>query len=329
MSSKQKNKSKAPEFLSKFLHAKEISIFIPFLMLCLITAIANPVFVRWINVLDNLRSISFYAIVGVGMTFIIIGAGIDLSVGSTIALTGVITGGAMVIGIPVFPAILLGLLTGIIVGLINSSIIIFLKLPPFIATLGTMYIAKGIVYILTKGKPFYPFPDEFLYLAQGKLLGIPYTIFVAAIVVAIGIYLLKNSVFGRSILAIGGNELTARTSGINVNKMKMLSYVMTSFLCAITGILLASRLSSATANAGDGWEMTIIASVIIGGTSMAGGSGSIVGTLIGCGIMTVLSNAMVLLSISAYWQNVVVGVIIIIAVSIDTFRRRKLTGERN
>ncbi len=122
MSSKQKNKSKAPEFLSKFLHAKEISIFIPFLMLCLITAIANPVFVRWINVLDNLRSISFYAIVGVGMTFIIIGAGIDLSVGSTIALTGVITGGAMVIGIPVFPAILLGLLTGIIVGLINSSI---------------------------------------------------------------------------------------------------------------------------------------------------------------------------------------------------------------
>jgi len=278
------------------------------------------------NILDVLRSISFTVIVAVGMTFVLISSGLDLSVGSAVGLTGMITGWGLVNGLPIIICILLGVLTGVVIGLINGFIIVKFKIPPLIVTLGMMYIARGAVYVISKGRPFYPFPEAFKRIGQGTLFGIPYSIFIALIVILIGHFILNYTTFGRCVMAIGGNEETARTSGININGTKVLIYTIVSALCAISGILVASRLSSSQANAGNGWEMTVIASVIIGGTSLFGGAGSVIGTVIGVSIMTVLTNAMVLMNVSVYWQNIVVGAIIILAVGIDTYRIRVMSG---
>jgi ribose transport system permease protein len=314
--------------IRKLFQFKEFSMLLSLIIICVVTTIINPSFSSIDNILDVLRSISFYAIVAVGMSFVIVSAGIDLSVGSTIALTGIITGYSIVHGLPVPLAILFGIITGMVVGAINGFTIVRFKIPPFIATLGMMYVAKGVVYVISKGQPMYPFPDSFNQIAQGSYLGIPYSIYIALIVIVIGHFTLNYTVFGRSIMAVGGNEETSRTSGISVARTKIAAYVIIGGLSSITGILLASRLSSAQASAGDGWEMTIIAAVIIGGTSLFGGTGSILGTVIGVAIMSVLSNAMVLLQVSVYWQKIVVGIIIVLAVGIDTRRRNKMSGNK-
>ena len=309
--------------LNRVVHAKEFSIFLPLLALCIVTNIINPSFLGFSNAMDVLRSTSFYVIIAVGMTFTIVGGGMDLSVGSTIALCGYVTGMALSAGIPILLSILIGLLLGAFIGLMNGLIIVCFGIPPFITTLGMMYIVKGMVYVLGQGRPIYPLPDSFNKIAQSTLGGVPIPVYIAAVVLLVGSFVLNNTGYGRSVMAIGGNEAAANTSGIDIKKTKVLTYIFTSMLSAVTGILMASRLSSAAAGAGDGWEMIIIAAVIIGGTSLFGGSGSILGTLIGAAIMTVMSNAMVMVKISVYWQNIVVGAIIIAAVIIDTFRRRK------
>lgn len=312
--------------INRILQNKETGILIPLILICVVAGIVNPAFFSISNIIDLLRSISFTIIVGVGMTFVLISGGLDLSVGSVIGLTGMITGGCLVKGFPIVVSILLGLLTGIIVGLVNGLIIVRFKIPPLIVTLGMMYIARGVVYVISKGRPFYPFPESFKQIGLGTFSGIPYSIYIALIIVLLGHFLLNYTTFGRSVMALGGNEEATRVSGINISKIKVLTYCITSLLCGVTGILMAARLSSSQANAGTGWEMTVIASVIIGGTSLFGGSGSVIGSLIGAAIMQVLTNAMVLMSVDVYWQNIVVGMIIIIAVGIDTYRRSKLSG---
>lgn len=310
------------------LKVKEMGILGPLIIICIIAEVSNPVFLGPSNIIDLLRSISFTCIVAVGATFILIGGGLDLSVGSVIGLSGMIVGGCLVAGIPIIPSILISLFVGAVIGFINGFIVVKFHIPPMIVTLGMMYIARGIVYVISKGRSFSPFPDAFNQLGQGTLLGVPYSVYIAFVVLLIGYFLLNHTTFGRSIYAVGGNEEAARVSGINIGKVKILTYCITSFLCGMTGILMAARLSSAQANAGTGWEMTIIAAVIIGGTSMFGGSGSVIGSLIGASIMTVLTNAMVLMNVSIYWQNIVVGAIIIFAVGVDTYRRNKLFGSR-
>lgn len=314
--------------IKKILQNREIGILIPLILICMITSLINPAFLNIGNIVDVLRSISLTVIVAVGMTFVLISAGLDLSVGSVVGLSGMITGWGLVNGVPIPVSIIFGMIAGIIVGYANGFIIVRFKIPPLIVTLGMMYIARGVVYVISKGRPFYPFPDSFKQIGQGALLGIPYSIYIALVIIIIGHFMLNYTTFGRSVMAIGGNEETARTSGINITKTKVLIYCIVSALSAVSGILMASRLSSSQANAGNGWELTVIASVIIGGTSMFGGAGSVIGTVIGASIMAVLTNAMVLMKVSVYWQNIVVGAIIILAVGIDTYRRNVMSGSR-
>lgn len=211
-------------------------------------------------------------------------------------------------------------------GIVNAVLIVNCQIPALIATLGTMYVARGIVNVLTKGEPYYPLPDGFKAIGQGTLFSIPYSVFIALIIVMIGHFVIKKTPYGRSLMAVGGNREASRVSGINVKKILFSSHVLVSLLAGFVGIIMAARLSSAQPNAGEGWEMTAVAAVIIGGTSMYGGYGSVIGTILGCALMETISNAMVLLHVSVYWQKITIGIIMVAAVGMDTFRLKKIAA---
>ena len=320
--------NKAPRVFKMILSFRELGILVSLAVICLVTAIINPVFITPENIIDVLRSISFTLICSVGMTFVLISAGLDLSVGSIIGLSGMLAGFCLVNQVNPVLAILVGLVGGVVIGLFNGFIIVRFKIPSLIVTLGTMYIARGVVYVVTQGRPFYPFPDAFNQIGQGTLAGIPYSIYLAVLVVALGTWTLRKTTFGRSVYALGGNEEASRVAGIPIKRIKIMIYAIGALAASITGILMAARLSSAQAAAGNGWELTVIASVIIGGTSMFGGVGTMLGTVIGTTIMCVLTNAMVLMGVDVYWQKIVVGFIIILAVGLDTYGRSKNSGTR-
>lgn len=324
---KENKKERVLSAAGRLLHQPEVSILVPLLVLCAVAAVLNPNFLSRSNVADTLNYISLDFIIAIGMTFTIISGGMDLSVGSVVALSGYSTGLALVNGVPAVLAVMLGLAVGAGIGFINGLIIVSFGIPPFITTLGMMYIVKGAVNVLSEGRPVYPFPDAFNALAQTRFFGFPAPIFMALALLLLAVFVLRNTSFGRSVMAVGGNEAAANTSGIDIKKVKVVTYVITAALAAFSGILLASKSGTATPGAGEGYEMNVIAAVIIGGTSLSGGNGSIVGTLIGCAIIKVLNNAMVILSVDTYWQNIVIGAIIILAVIVDTMRRRRmLTG---
>jgi ribose/xylose/arabinose/galactoside ABC-type transport system permease subunit len=310
--------------------ARESGIAIPLILLIVVVSAVNPVFLDIDNLLNIARQISFTFIIGIAMTFVLIGAGLDLSVGSVLALGGVICGLVMRALMMVMPlwiaiaiAIILGIFMGVITGMFNGIVVTRFKIPSLIVTLGMMYIARGVVQVLTRGNPVYPFPDEFNNLGQGYLLGIPNVVYVAIVLGILAHIVLTQSAWGRAVFAVGGNTETARLSGINVVKILTSVYVLCGVASAITGVLTASRLASALSNAGTGMELQVIAACIIGGTSMFGGSGSILGTLIGAAFMSIIANGMVLMKISVYYQSIVIGAIIILAVGIDQFRRRR------
>ena len=308
---------------------KEVGILIPLILICVVTAIINPAFATVPSFVNLMRNISITAIGAVGMTFVLIGGGLDLSVGSVLALGGMITGFALaVLQLPVPIAIALGIVAAAAAGAINGIIIAKLRIPSLIVTLGMMNVARGVVNVMSRGRPYSGFPDSFNAIAQQDLMGIPFSVYIAVAIIVLGHFVLKHTVYGRVITAIGGNEETTRISGINISFYKTVSYVIMSVLAGGAGILMASRLSSAQASAGMGWEMTVIASVVIGGTSMFGGSGSVIGTVIGVAIMEVLTISMTMLRIDAYWQRIVVGVIIVLAVGIDTYRRKVISGAK-
>jgi ribose/xylose/arabinose/galactoside ABC-type transport system permease subunit len=317
-------------FFRGILRARESGIAIPLILLIAVVSIVNPVFLDIDNLLNIARQISFTFIVGVAMTFVLIAAGLDLSVGSVLALGGVICGLvlrasmlAMPLWIAIAIAIVIGALIGVVTGIFNGVVITRFKIPALIVTLGMMYIARGVVQVLTRGNPVYPFPDQFNEIGQGYLLGVPNVVYVAVVLGILSHITLTQTAFGRAVFAVGGNTETARLSGINVPRVLTSVYVICGIAAAITGVLTASRLASALANAGTGMELQVIAACIIGGTSMFGGSGSILGTLIGASFMSIIANGMVLMKISVYYQAIVIGSIIILAVGIDQFRRRR------
>lgn len=300
---------------------------LPFVLLCLVTGIMNPVFFSISNIIDLARSISFLLIVSVGVTYVLLGASLDLSIGSVMALGGALTGACLVGGMPIVLSICMGLFGAALIGVINAWLVVNVRIPAMIATLGTMYIARGIVNVMTKGEPYYPLPDAFNRLGQGTLFGIPYSVYLAVIIAVAAQFVIKKTGYGRSLMAVGGNKEASRLSGIPVNKILFSAHVFVAILAGFVGVLMAARLSSAQPNSGDGWEMTAVAAVIIGGTSMYGGYGSVWGTILGCAMMEVLSNAMVLLHVSVYWQKIAIGVIMIAAVAMDTLRLRKVSGK--
>lgn len=300
-----------------------VGILIALIALCLDLAIASPVFLTVSNFLNVFQQISINFVVAVGMTFVIISGGIDLSVGSNIALSGLLMGILMKnFGVPVWATITLCILFSGIVGLINGALIAYLNLPPFIATLGTMSIVRGAAYTVTAGQPIYTFPTGFTAVAS-RVGGFPlYTMIILLAVFLLGWYILRYTRVGRYTYAIGGNENCAKLSGINFKKVKCFVYTVSGLCCGVAALLLSSRLDSAVPTNAEGQEMDAIAAVVIGGTSMSGGEGSMIGTLIGILIIGIISNGLNLLGVAQGPQKMVKGAIIVVAVIIDVIRRK-------
>jgi ribose transport system permease protein len=315
---------------------QEFGLIFILLILCGFLALTTDTFLTSRNIFNVLLFFSWIAISAFGQTMVVLTAGIDLSVGSVMALTGfgsawLLTREPLVEALPVVPlaiiALLGGLLIGVVVGIINGTLITRFRLPPFIATLGMLSIARGVVFGWSQGWPLRDLPQEFKDLGQGNLtLGaweIPLPIiymFIVAIVVAI---FLSITVTGRHIYAVGGNEEAVRVSGASPKRIKMLVYIACGLLTALAGIIMTARLGVAAPDAARGWELDVIAAVVIGGTSLFGGEGTILGTLIGAAIMQVIRNGLVLLGFPAYWQPAAIGAVIILAVMLDYWRRER------
>lgn len=316
-----KSKKNNGNIMTRFLRSREIGIFIVLVVICILLAIIEPRFLLLSNITNVLRQMAVIAIISVGMTYVIITGGIDLSVGSTVAFTGCITALMLVDGYPIALCVVVGLLLGTLVGFVNGALIVHVKLAPFIATLGTMGIARGLVLALTRGYPIQPFPKAFEYIGRGYLGIFPIPVIIMILVVIFGHLLLSRTKIGRYIYYIGSNEKAARLSGLHVNATLIFVYTIAGFFSGLASVVLISRLTSAQSNMGSGFELDAIAAVVIGGTSLSGGEGSVLGSLIGAALMGIIKNALILLGVNVYWQSVVIGLVIVLAVSIDAFRK--------
>jgi ribose transport system permease protein len=300
---------------------KELGILVVLLIICFVLAISSPFFLKVENILNVLRQISVVGIIAVGEALIIITGGIDLSVGSMISLGGVATALSIQAGVNPWIALIIGLISGGIIGLGNGLLVVKGRLNAFIVTLGMMNIARGIAYLFTEGMPI-DFDNSLGYIGSGYLFGVPFQVIIMFGMIVAGHIFTKKSVSGRYVFAVGDNEKAAKLSGIRVDRIKIFVYTLTGILCALAGVITAGNLSVADTAAGNGIEMDVIAAVVIGGASLSGGQGSIFGVLIGAAIMGVLRNGFVLLGISAYWQMVSIGAVVVLAVYMDQFRKR-------
>ncbi len=319
----KKDLSKRDNLFYRFIKKKESTIFLALLGIMLVITIVAPKFATAGNLYRVARQISFVAIAALGVFTVILTAGIDLSIGSLIGLSGITCGLAMASGLGPVPAVLIGMSTGFGVGMINGILVSYVGITPFIVTLGMLSMARGTIWIITKGWPIEDINRKFMIIGQGSFLGIPVPVIIMIVVSFLVHFLLQFTVFGRRLYAIGGNEEATRLSGINVKKIKCLAYGISGLMASITGIILVARFSSAQTSSGDGWELDAIAAAVIGGTSLMGGSGSVVGVLIGAAIMGVIRNGLVLMRVSAYWQTAIMGLIIVLAAVIDSFKGRK------
>lgn len=288
------------------------------ILICLIASQLSPVFFTLANFSNVARQTSITAILAAGMTFVILTGGIDLSVGSVLAVSGAIGAGILAGTNNVGLALLVMLALGAAFGLINGVLITRMSMPPFIATLATMVIARGVTMVYTKGYPIAVGNDTFSFLGRGDIAGIYVPILIMIVIYLIGYYILKNTRFGRYVFSTGGNEEATMLSGINVKRVKTLVYIISGALASLAGIILTARLSSAQPTAGQGMELDAIAAVILGGTSLSGGLGTIGGTIVGAFILGVLSNILNLMNVNPFYQDIVKGLVIIIAVVTDS-----------
>ncbi|MEB7787783.1 ribose ABC transporter permease [Staphylococcus equorum] len=300
-------------------YLEKIIPFIGLILLVIIISALNSAFLEPSNLFNLLRQVSINGLIAFGMTFVILTGGIDLSVGSTLALSSAMVAILMVSGVDSIIALLLGCIFGAVLGAVNDLLITLGKMAPFIATLATMTVFRGLTLVITDGNPITNLNGSYAFqlFGRGYFLGIPVpavTMFVTFIILYI---LLHKTVFGRQTYAMGGNEKAAFISGIKVNKLKIMIYSLAGLMSAMAGAILTSRLNSAQPTAGMSYELDAIAAVVLGGTSLTGGKGRILGTLIGVLIIGVLNNGLNLLGVSSFYQQVVKGVVIIIAVLID------------
>lgn len=286
-----------------------------------IIAIINPRFLYTSNILNVLRQTSINSIIAAGMTFVILTGGIDLSVGSTLALSGAIAASLIALGMNAFLVIIIAILVGALIGAFNGVVISKGKVQPFIATLAAMTLVRGYTLVYTDGKPISTGYEQnaeiFSKIGAGYFLGIPIPIYIMAAVFIIAYYILKHTRLGRYVYALGGNEDATKLSGINTDKIKIYVYAISGALAALSGLIITSRLSSAQPQAGSGYELDAIAAVVLGGTSLAGGVGSVLGTIIGALIIGILNNALNLMDVSSYYQLLAKGLVILIAVLLD------------
>jgi ribose transport system permease protein len=291
--------------------------------LVILMALMSPAFLTKTNSINVLRQASLAAILALGETIVILTAGIDLSIGAVLTTSGIVAGTVLKIeGLPVWVGMLAGLGFGSLVGLVNGLMVAVVRLPPFIATYGTMWIATGLSVVFLRGYIIYDFDPRFRFIGKGYIFGIPMPIIIMAGMYLIFYFVMHRTTFGRSIYALGANREAARLSGIKVESTLIRAYAISGFCAGLAGLLFVARLNAAEAGLGESLLLPVIAGIILGGTSLLGGEGSIIGTLIGTLIMTIVFNGMNLLGISSVWQATVQGAIIIVAVLLDQWGRR-------
>ncbi|MCB0645417.1 MAG: ribose ABC transporter permease [Saprospiraceae bacterium] len=307
---------------------KKFQSLLALLILCVLISILTDKFLSASNLWNVLRQISVNVCISVGMTLVVLMAGIDLSVGSILAFTSAVCAGLLTqgiafesmdlyIGFTWVGAIVVALIAGLLLGLFNGFVITKFDIPPFVATLAMLTMARGATMLYTGGIPIANLGEKFERLGSGWLLGIPIPVWITLTVVGAGIFLSRKTNFGKYVYAIGGNEKAAFLSGINTKFVKLMVYGISGITAAIGGVLVTARLNSAQPNAGTSYELDAIAAVVIGGTSLSGGVGTITGTVIGAAIIGVLNNGLVLLNVSPFWQQVIKGLVILLAVIID------------
>lgn len=303
---------------------RRFSVTIILFCICLAFALGSSDFFTTSNLLNVALQTSIIAIVAIGMTFTILTAGIDLSVGSVMALSGAIAAGLNVRQeLDPFVAIGIALLIGMLIGAINGLMIVKGGIPPFVATLAMLAIARGLTLVYTQGRPIAGLDERFIYLGTGQIMGIPVPVFIMVVVAIIAHIVTRYTPFGLHVYATGGNEEPTRLAGVSPDRIKLAVYIISGFTAALGGVLLAARLWSAQPNAAVGWELDAIAAPVIGGTSLFGGVGTIGGTVVGAFIIGVLSNGLNLMGVPSYYQQVIKGVVFILAVSLDIFTKRR------
>lgn len=311
-------------FKTKLKENQNLGTILALIILMVFVSVLNPTFLQANNLMNLMRQLIINGFIALGMTFVILTGGIDLSVGSTLALTSAIFAGLLQNGVNTGLAILITVGLGLVLGLINGLLITKGKLAPFIVTLATMTIFRGLTLVYTDGRPIAGPKDNFAFkfLGKGQFFGIPFQVILFILAFLLLWIILNKTALGRKIYAVGGNEKASYISGINIDKVKICVYVVSSLMAVLSGLVLTSRLNSAQPTAGAAYEMDAIAAVVLGGTSMTGGSGSLTGTLIGILILGVLNNGLNLLGVSSFYQQIVKGIVILIAVLIDRKRNK-------
>ncbi|MEJ2569167.1 MAG: ABC transporter permease [Anaerolineales bacterium] len=306
---------------------QEFGVALILLVLVVFLSLYTDTFLTSTNIFNILRAFSWIALSAFGQCMVIITAGIDLSVGSVMGLSGLASAMLLAEGIPVPVAVIGGLVAGLLVGIANGLMITKGKLPPFIATLGTLLMARGLCYGLTGGWPVRELDPSFRYLGQHDIpigtIGVPLPLIFTLVFATISAVFLNRTVWGYRIYAVGGSETATRLSGINTDSVKIMVYSLCGLLTAIGGVLMTARLGVAAPTAADGYELDVIAAAVVGGTSLMGGEGTILGVLIGTVVMQVLRNGLVLVGVSAYWLQAVQGLVIVTAIMLDQLRKRR------
>lgn len=305
--------------------AKQFGLVAVVLIIMIFMTFATDTFMTPNNITNILRQISINGVLAVGMTFVILTGGIDLSVGSLVAVTSVICGSLLEGGMNTMIVVVIGVGAAMLLGLLNGYLVSYVGFQPFIATLATMSICRGFAMVYSDGKPYLIKDKGFLFIGQGKIGGVPMLVIILVVVCVLALILLQTTTFGRYVFAIGGNKNAAKLSGVKTQKMEMLVYLISGLCCGIVGLMLSARISSGQPTAGEGYELDAIASVAIGGTSMNGGMGSLSGTILGFLIIGLITNSMTMLGIDSFYQDIVKGLIIILAVFLDM----KTKGNKN
>lgn len=301
----------------------EYAIIVIFIVLFVVMSIFAPNFFTGNNMVNILRQVSISGICAVGMTFVMLTGGIDLSVGAILGVSGVLTAMMMLKGIPSLLASIIALALGVVIGGITGAIIHYIEIPPMIATLGTMTSLRGVAYLITGGTPVFGFDESYSKIGQGHVGVIPIPVIILAIVYVIGIFVLSKTKFSRYVYGIGGNQEVARLSGIKVARVKIAVYAISGFCSALAGLVMLGRVNSGQPRAGESYEMDVITAVVLGGVSLNGGVGNLSHVIFGVLIIGVLTNGMTMMAVDDYWQRVVKGLILLLAVSFDHYIQKK------
>ncbi len=316
-------KQLSKKYVLKFLTNDKVGALLILIVMFIILGTVNRTFFSARNLMNLLRYASPYIIVGSGVLAVMMSGGMDMSTGATMGLAGMVAAILNVSGQPIAVCFLAAIAVGALVGMFNGFMVGYVGLQPFISSMGTKLIVSGTTTLICGGFPVNGLTESFTIFGTGKILGIYNPIWIAALICLITWYIINRTTFGRNMAACGGNRNAARVSGINVSRTKFISYIYCGCCAAVAGLVLTARIQSGQANTGSGYELNAIAGVVIGGASMAGGEGTVFGAICGCLVMATMVNGMDMINVNAFWQNIAQGIVIVIAVALDIFRKAR------